>query len=293
MRALSTGCCGHVWRIPTLCFLLLVFLGAMGCAGLAPDFLSEEDSPALPDTVSSLSAVTPTWTDTATPTRPSPTTSHTPTASLTRTATLTLTPSLTPTASLTLTPSATATPVILRGTVNVEKLSCRYGPGPMYLYLYGLVQGAVQEVIGRTDTGAWVLTRAKGSRTVCWVNAKYLTFNGDVMMLDVVYPDGYTLPVSPYYSPPYNVRATRSGSTVTITWNAEPLRPGDEEHPNSPLFVVETWVCRDGQVVFTPIAAYQTIVTVTDEPGCAQPSHGRVFLAEKHGYAGPTEIPWP
>jgi len=183
--------------------------------------------------------------------------------------------------------------VILRGVVNVAKLSCRYGPGPMYLYLYGLVEGAIQEVIGRTDTGAWVLTRAKGSRTVCWVNAKYLTLSGDVMLLEVVYPDKYRLPVSPYYSPPYNVRATRDGNTVTITWNAEPLRAGDEESPTSPLFVVETWVCRDGQVVFTPIAAYQTVVTVIDEPGCAQPSHGRVFLAEKHGYAGPTEIPWP
>jgi hypothetical protein len=32
---------------------------------------------------------------------------------------------------------------------------------------------------------------------------------------------------------------------------------------------------------------------VIDEAGCAQPSHGRIFLVEVHGYVGPVEIPWP
>ncbi len=268
---------------------VLVALASSGCRGV-----SVESAPfAARSTPSDSKALTHTFFAMITSTVPSPTASLTMTPSLTPTASLTATPSHTPTASTTFTPSLTPTPVILRGEVNVERLSCRYGPGPMYLYLYALREGAVQEVIGRTDTGAWVLTRARGSRTVCWVNAKYLTLNGDVMLLPVMYPDGYRLPVSPYYSPPYNVRATRHGNTVTITWNAEPLKAGDEEHPDSPRFVVETWVCRDGRVVFTPLAAYDTIVTVTDEPGCAKPSRGRVFLAEKHGYAGPAEIPWP
>jgi hypothetical protein len=32
---------------------------------------------------------------------------------------------------------------------------------------------------------------------------------------------------------------------------------------------------------------------VIDEAGCRLPSHGHIFLAEKHGYVGPVEIPWP
>ena len=196
-------------------------------------------------------------------------------------------------------PNDTPTPhyivdyTILQGKVNVEKASCRYGPGPMYLYLYGLRQGAIQQVIGRTDTGSWVLTQARGDKTRCWVKADLLDLNGDVSVVEPVYPDKYTLPVSPYYVAPYTASATRTGDQVSITWTAQSLRAGDRESDTSPLFVVETWVCRAGQLVFTPLGTEVEIATVTDEPGCAEPSHGRVFLAEKHGYAGPTEIPWP
>lgn len=272
MRRVIAARRGQTWIATSA--ILVAFLFA-GCTGV-----SLENTPTAERIPASATRTRP-FTPTPSPTFPSPTISST------------ATPSLTLTASATFTPSQTPTPVILRGEVTVERLSCRYGPGPMYLYLYALVEGAVQEVIGRTDTGAWVLTRARGGQIVCWVNVKYLTLNGDVMLLPVVYPDGYRLPVSPYYSPPYNVQATRSGNTVTITWEAQPLKAGDEEHPDSPRFVVETWVCRDGRVVFTPLAAYDTIITVTDEPGCTEPSRGRVFLAEKHGYAGPAEIPWP
>jgi hypothetical protein len=163
----------------------------------------------------------------------------------------------------------------------------------MYLFLYGLRQGATQDVVGRTDTGKWVLTQAHGDPTRCWVKTDLLDLNGDVLSVEMVYPDKYSLPVSPYYPPPYTASAARSGDQVTITWTAQSLRAGDRESDTSPLFVVETWVCVDGQLVFTPIAADVEIATVTDEPGCAEPSHGRVYLAEKHGYAGPTEIPWP
>jgi hypothetical protein len=163
----------------------------------------------------------------------------------------------------------------------------------MYLFLYGLLQGATQDIIGRTDTGAWALTRARGDTTRCWIKTELLDLDGDVMSVEVVYPDRYTLPISPYYPPPYTASAARSGDQVTISWTAQSLRAGDRESETSPLFVVETWVCQGGQLVFNPIGTDVQIATVTDERGCAEPSHGRVFLAEKHGYAGPTEIPWP
>jgi len=216
---------------------------------------------------------------------------------------VTKTPSPSSTITATLTETLTPTPVptyaILRGTVNVERASCRYGPGAMYLYLYGLRQGANQDVIGRTDTGKWVLTRSRGDNKSCWVKASLMDIKGDVMSVEMVYPDKYHIPPSNQgYLSPWDVAAVRHGTQVVISWKSEALRPGDgegdEEGRESILYVVETWVCQDdGQPIFTPIGAYGPQVSVTDEPGCAEPSHGRVFFAEKHGYQGPSEIPWP
>jgi hypothetical protein len=186
------------------------------------------------------------------------------------------------------------TPVVLRGVVIPEKVSCRYGPGAMYLYLYGMVTGAVQDVLGRTDTGAWVLTKSRGDDKSCWVKSEFLDIKGDLMSLDVVYPDHFTLIKSnQIYRFPWNVAAVRNGNKVTISWESEPMHAGDEESATSVLYVVETWVCKGGQLVFTPIGAYVAQVSVDDEPGCAQASHGRVYFSEKHGYTGPSEIPWP
>jgi hypothetical protein len=220
------------------------------------------------------------------------------TETITATGTVTPAPSLTATLTETLVPSITPTFAVLRGTINVERASCRYGPGAMYLYLYGLRQGANQDVIGRTDTGKWVLTRSRGDNKSCWVKASLLDIKGDVMSVQMVYPDLYHIPPSNQgYLSPWDVAAVRHGDQVVISWKSEALRPGDgegdEEGRESILYVVETWVCQDGQVTFNPVGAYGPQVTVTDEPGCAGPSHGRVFFAEKHGYQGPSAIPWP
>jgi hypothetical protein len=198
----------------------------------------------------------------------------------------------TPTEEPTITPIPTY--AILRGVVIPEKVSCRYGPGAMYLYLYGMVKGAIQDVIGRTDTGKWVLTRSHGDNKSCWVKTEFLELNGDVMSVEMVYPDKYTIPPSnQHYRYPWDVAAIRKGDQVTISWKSDPLRPGDEESATSVLYVVETWLCQGGKLIFTPLGAYQAQVIVTDEAGCAEPSHGRIFFSEKHGYTGPTEILWP
>jgi hypothetical protein len=44
---------------------------------------------------------------------------------------------------------------------------------------------------------------------------------------------------------------------------------------------------------FTPVHVDGTVVIVVDEPGCSEPSHGRVFAVEKHGYTDPVPIIWP
>ena len=215
-------------------------------------------------------------------------------ATMTETSTPSPTPTIAPTASAIPSASPVPTYAILRGVVISDKVSCRYGPGAMYLYLYGMVKGAVQDIVGRTDTGKWVLTRSHGDNKSCWVKTEFMDIKGDVMSVEMVYPDKFILlRSSQVYRLPWNVAAVRDGDKVTISWEAEPMHPGDQESDTSVHYVVETWVCQGGQLVFTPIGAYVEQVTVTDEAGCAEPSHGRVYFSEKHGYTGPSEIPWP
>jgi hypothetical protein len=267
-------------------FPLLVFLNIVLFACMV--------MPAVPDDQSG-NTTTPVLTETIIPER-------TETASLSPSPTETMTETPLPPATATVTETITSTPVvtyaILRGRINVERASCRYGPGAMYLYLYGLREGANQDIIGRTDTGKWVLTRSRGDNKSCWVRADLFDIKGDVMSVEMVYPDKYHIPPSNQgYLSPWDVAAARRGDQVAISWKSEALRPGDgegdEEGRASILYVIETWVCQGGQLVFTPIGAYVAQVSVIDEPGCSEPSHGRVFFAEKHGYAGPSEIPWP
>lgn len=222
---------------------------------------------------------------------PSPTDTETPTATLTPTPTETLTPTPTFTATQTPTPTITPTYAILRGDVIPDKLTCRYGPGAMYLYKFGLNGGSRLEIIGRRVDASWVLIQAIGGDNACWVNASYMDINGDVMAVapvDVHIVMGW----SPYYAALTGVSAQRSAENeVTVSWHPLVLRAGDsaEQVP----YVVEAWVCRDGEIVFAPTGAYQTIIAIIDEPGCKEESHGRVFAAEKHGYTQWIEIQWP
>ncbi len=204
----------------------------------------------------------------------------------------TSTPFPTQTASPTETPTPTLTPTyaILRGEVIPAHVNCRYGPGPVYLYKYGLLGGSNLNLIGRTEVGDWILVQAIGGNNPCWMKAEFMDIQGDVFAVAPADPH-VILPWSPYYTPLTNVSATRVGETVTVSWASLTLRAGDEADPVP--YVVEAWVCRDGVVIFTPVGAFQPAVEIVDEPGCTLPSHGRVMAAEKHGYTWPVEIVWP
>ncbi len=205
-----------------------------------------------------------------------------------------------PTETLTPTPipptdTPTAIPVVesLAATVTADLLSCRYGPGAEYLYLYGLKKGANIQLIGRTNGNNWVMVKGKN---LCWVNTKFIEINGDPQTLQVTYPDGYALPVSPYYSAPTVLSAVRDPNNtknVTVEWTDVTLRAGDEEDENMFIYIAEVWRCENGKMIFDPLASNYPEVTFVDEEGCSIPSHGRVFFQEKHGFAGPAEIPWP
>ena len=194
------------------------------------------------------------------------------------------------------TETATLTPVptveSLKATVTADKLSCRYGPGAEYLYLYALNGTAKIKLIGRTDANNWVWVDGDNK---CWVNIKFLQIQGDPKTLPIVYP-GLKLPVSPYYPGPSWANATRkeNSNSVVITWEAVPISAGKYEDEFMHQYIIEVWRCEAGNIIFETLGTNFPFITVeNDEAGCAIPSHGRVFVQEKHGYGGPVEIPWP
>jgi hypothetical protein len=73
-----------------------------------------------------------------------------------------------------------------------------------------------------------------------------------------------------------------------------PISPGKYEDEKMHQYIVEVWRCEDGQIIFETLGTNFPFITVkNDEAGCNIPSHGNVWLQEKHGFAGPVEIPWP
>ena len=190
------------------------------------------------------------------------------------------------------TPTQTPIPTVesLKAKVIADKLSCRYGPGALYLYLYALNGTANIKLIGRTDANDWVWVDGTNK---CWVHSQFLEIDGDPKSLPIVYP-GLKLPVSPYYPGPAWAKAEREGNSIEITWEPVPISPGKYENANMQQYLIEVWRCENGQIVFETLGTnYPAIKVENDEPGCALPSHGRVFVQEKHGYGGPLEIPWP
>lgn len=271
-------------------FLLLVLSGC-GPAGSAT-FANQEGSAAVEEGVES---ETPVPTLTETPVPPTETGTLAPTGTPTQTHTSTATASSTPAPTDTTIPTSTSTPTItptyavLRGEVIPERANCRYGPGAPYLYKYGLVGGSNLEIIGRNEQGTWALIQAIGGDNPCWVKADLMDIRGEVEQVAPVDPH-IVQAWSPYYAPLTNVSASREGDTVTVFWSPLVLRPGDDSEQVP--YVVEAWVCQEGEIVFTVVGAYGTAAEVVDEPGCDAPSHGRVLAAEKHGYTRPVEIPW-
>ncbi len=204
------------------------------------------------------------------------------TSELSPTPTLTSTITLTPT----ITPTYTITPTFAnpKGEV-IEQANCRYGPGAAYLYKYGLYEGYRVEVLGRNQLGSWAWVQALGFPDPCWVKVSLLELDGDIFSVGEYYS---RLPYSDLYRPPTFVQAERDGDEVAITWAAVWMTEDDYRG-----YLIESWLCQDGQLVFTPIHIDGTTVTVIDEAGCHEASGGRLYTAEKHGYTQWVLIPWP
>jgi hypothetical protein len=200
-------------------------------------------------------------------------------------------PTDTPHPSETSTPSPVPVVESLKAKVTADLLSCRYGPGAEYLYLYALRAGANIKLIGRTDANNWVWVDGTNK---CWVNSKFLEIAGDWKSLPVVYPGIARLPITPYYPAPSWANATRKDGNIVINWEAVPISPGKYEDENMHQYIIELWRCKNGQILFETLGTNLPYITIpNDEAGCSQPSHANVWLQEKHGFAGPVEVPWP
>lgn len=216
------------------------------------------------------------------------------TVSVTATETLTETPPASETTSPF--PSNTALPTVesLEARVTADRLSCRYGPGPEYLYLFAFRGGANIELIGRVDAENWNWVLVE-NQVPCWISANFIEVEGDILSLPVMYPDIAKLPITPYYPPSEVLSAKRNALTneVTVSWVEVPVSLGDYEDDSMQTYIIEVWRCQGGELIFDPLATRVAFISFVDEPGCTEPSHGRVWVQEKHGYAGPAEIPWP
>ncbi len=224
---------------------------------------------------------------------PSPVLADTPTVTPAETLSPTLTSAAITLSTDTPAPTETLVPTVasLKAKVTAEKLSCRYGPGAEYLYLYALNQTANIKLIGRTDANNWLWVDGTNK---CWVNAKFIEIAGDPKSLPIVYPGLAKLPVSPYYPGPDWAKATREGNSVEITWEAVPISPGKYADEFMHQYIIEVWRCENGEIIFETLGTNFPFITVeNDEAGCSIPSHGFVWVQEKHGYGGPVEIPWP
>lgn len=194
-------------------------------------------------------------------------------------------------------PTETSTPTAipfvdsLKATVTAGKLVCRYGPGANYLYLIAFNKKTPLRLIGRADGNKWVLVENDPQR--CWVNSEFVQIQGDPQTLKPVYPDGFKLIVSPYYGPTTVLSATREADKVTVSWVEIIVSPGKYEDENMFPYIVEVWRCENKEIIFDTLGSRVPFISFVDQAGCDAPSHGRVYVQEKHGYAGPADIPWP
>ncbi len=204
------------------------------------------------------------------------------TVTTTDTATFTLLPSDTPTSTTVSTQTATPTQ---QNPMAVSKAnsSCLFGPNRAYLYMYGLTPGASAGIHGRNYDGGWLWVQPTGTNYYCWVATSLVTVSEDIKSIPVVNP---SLPTNPSVAPPTGVHATRSGTSVTISWKAAA--------PAVQLgYLVEAIVCSKGNLLNVVANTTNLSMTLTDEKTCKQASSGQLRVLNKLGYSTAVMISWP
>jgi len=247
--------------------IFLIFLMVSAC------------TPSTEEQVTSTSiAVTATSAQTDTPTATSPSTQ-------------TITSTVTFTSTIELSPTATATPTFAFPTVTVNKQAhCRYGPSVAYLHAADLYAGDAGSVRGRYIYSNWLYVKFDKLNYFCWVAPSVVDVVGDVST--VAYEELNLQSIgSNQYGPPSGVTAVRAGNQVTITWNQVKMTKDKDRG-----YLLELLVCQDTIYKWWTDSypdQESTSYTVKDEAGCAQPSSGKLYTVEKHGFSEPAIIPWP
>ena len=240
------------------------------------------------------SACTPSTGEQATPTivDVTATVPLTETPETTLTPTETIAPTVTATPTIELSPTIASTPTFAFPTVTVNKQAhCRYGPSVAYLHAADLYPGDAGSVRGRYIYSNWLYVKFDKLNYFCWVAPSVVGVAGDVST--VAYRNDLNLQSigSNQYGPPTGVTAVRDGSQVTISWNQVHMSKDKDRG-----YLLELFVCQDTIYKWWTDSypdQESTSYTVKDEAGCAQPSSGKLYTVEKHGFSEPAIIPWP
>jgi hypothetical protein len=277
-------------RLIFLVMLMLAVLLTAGCQALEQQraqraFLAQT---ATAELWTKTPAPTFTFTPTATPTA---TFTATATATATPTATATMTPTVTNTPTITPTFTPTLTPTFAFPSFVVNKQAhCRYGPATAYLHAADMYAGDTGIVTGRYINSPWLHIKLDKIGYWCWASPSVLDITGDISLLYYREPDLSRVGTN-MYGPPQNVRASRKGNEVTITWDALWMTEDDDRG-----YLIEAFVCQDGLYKWWPVSFpnyHVTTYTVRDEAGCHAASSGRIYSVEKHGFSEPVTIAWP
>ena len=216
---------------------------------------------------------------------------ETPESTATPTRTATSEPTITSTPTIELSPTVSVTPTFAFPSVTVNKQAhCRYGPSVAYLHAADLYPGDVGTVRARFIYSNWLYIKFDKLNYFCWVAPSVVDIVGDIST--VAYTELNLQSIgSNMYGPPGNVTAVREGNRVTISWNKVEMTLDDDRG-----YLLELFVCQDG-FLYWWTDSYpdqdSTTYTVKDEAGCPQPSSGKLYTIEKHGFSEPAIIPWP
>jgi len=174
-------------------------------------------------------------------------------------------------------------------TVN-KQAHCRYGPSVAYLHAADLYVGDKGSVRGRYIYSNWLYIKFDKLNYFCWVAPSVVDVVGDNST--VAYKELNLQSIgSNQYGPPKNVIAVRDGNNVTISWDRIEMTKDKDRG-----YLLELFVCQDTIFKWWTDSypdQYSTSYTVQDEAGCAQPSSGKLYTVEKHGFSEPAIIPWP
>jgi len=171
-----------------------------------------------------------------------------------------------------------------------QQAHCRYGPSVAYLHAADLYPGDRGTVRGRFIYSNWLYIKFDKLNYFCWVAPSVIDVVGDLSIVGYKELNLQSIG-SNQYGPPTGVTAVRNGNEVTISWNQVHMTKDKDRG-----YLIEAFVCQNTIYkwwTFSYPDQFTTSYTVKDEAGCAQPSSGKLYTVEKHGFSEPAIIPWP